>query len=89
MRRIGLLLLVACAWLGALSVPCFAASSPPPRLFFSDLMSGPRSGNSDTSLGQAAGLDGAIVSVWGAFLGKSQGDGSFDKTGRRLRRRTE
>lgn len=74
MRRVGLLLLVACAWLGAWSGPCFAASSPAPRLFFSDLVSGPRSGNSDTSLGQAAGQDGVIVSVWGAFLGKTQGD---------------
>ncbi len=74
MRRVVLLLLVASAWLGSGSVPCAAAAAPAPRLFFSDLASGPRSGNSDTSLGQSAGQDGAIVSVWGAFLGKNQGD---------------
>ena len=62
------------AWLGVRAVPEAAAASPPPRLFFSDLDSGPKSGNTDTSLGQTAGQDGAIVSVWGAFLGRAQGD---------------
>ena len=45
-----------------------------PVLCFSDLQSGPRTGNSDTSREQAAGRDGAIVTVWGENLGGSQGD---------------
>jgi hypothetical protein len=44
-----------------------------PQLFFSDLDSGPKSGNSDISQGQRLGEDGAIVSVWGARLGDLQG----------------
>lgn len=58
-----------------------AAVSPPPRLFFSDLDSGPRTGNSDTSLGQVAGVDGTIVSVWGAFLGRDRGDSTVSVNG--------
>ena len=45
-----------------------------PILCFSDLTSGPRSGNSDTSRGQTAGQDGTIVTVWGKNLGSSQGE---------------
>lgn len=45
-----------------------------PVLFFSDLANGPRTGNGDTSLGQRAGVDGAIVTVWGKNLGAAQGD---------------
>lgn len=45
-----------------------------PALFFSDLVIAPRRGNSDTSAGQRAGVDGAIVTVWGKNLGDSQGD---------------
>ena len=44
-----------------------------PTLNFSDLVSGPNTGNSDTSLGQIGGQDGAIVTVWGTGLGTSQG----------------
>ena len=44
-----------------------------PVLFFSDLNGGPNTGNTDTSLHQAAGHDGAIVTIWGAGLGESQG----------------
>jgi hypothetical protein len=44
-----------------------------PILCFSDLASGPKTGNSDVSLGQTAGTDGAIVTVWGKNLGASQG----------------
>lgn len=44
-----------------------------PTLFFSDLDSGPNIGNTDTSLGQVAGRDGVIVTIWGARLGDSQG----------------
>ena len=74
MRRLSVLLLIAGAFLGGWSAPRADAASPAPRLFFSDLESGPKSGNSDTSLGQTAGQDGVIVSVWGAFLGQAQGD---------------
>src|SRR5262249_38610846 len=44
-----------------------------PALFFTDLASGPRRGNGDTSKGQSANQDGALVTVWGANLGTSQG----------------
>ena len=44
-----------------------------PRLNFSDLTSGPKTGNSDTSGSEAAGKDGVIVTVWGTGLGESQG----------------
>lgn len=40
-----------------------------PQLLFTDLVSGPRSGNSDPTLGPG----GAIVTVWGRGLGASQG----------------
>ena len=44
-----------------------------PVLYFTDLASGPRSGNGDTSRGQSANRDGALVTVWGQNLGTSQG----------------
>ncbi|MFO0727356.1 MAG: choice-of-anchor Q domain-containing protein [Myxococcota bacterium] len=44
-----------------------------PLLYFSDLIEGPKSGNSDDSLGQTAGTDGAIISIWGTHLGAQQG----------------
>ncbi len=44
-----------------------------PVLFFSDLISGPATGNTDTSLGQSSGVHGSIVTVWGKNLGSSQG----------------
>jgi len=47
--------------------------SGPPALFFSDLNSGPNMGNTDTSLRQVTGQEGAIVTIWGARLGSSQG----------------
>lgn len=43
-----------------------------PVLLFSDLTSGPKSGNSDTSAGRT-GEDGAIVTLYGVNLGSSQG----------------
>lgn len=44
-----------------------------PHLFFTDLVSGPATGNSDNSHpGQIAGQDGAIVTVWGKNLGANQ-----------------
>lgn len=49
-------------------------SASAPVLFFSDLTSGPKTGNSDTSGGRN-GLDGAIVTIWGRNLGSTQGRG--------------
>lgn len=49
------------------------AQTDAPVLCFSDLASGPKTGNSDVSLGQAAGADGAIVTVWGKRLGAGKG----------------
>jgi len=49
------------------------ASGLPPVLYFTDLTGGPRSGNGDTSRGQIANQNGAIVTVWGENLGASQG----------------
>src|SRR4051812_33852350 len=66
LRPLALLLLVA--------APLLAAD---PYLAFSDLDSGPATGNGDTSRGQAAGVDGALVTVWGENLGASQGDGAI------------
>jgi hypothetical protein len=48
------------------------ADAADPVLYFSDITSGPKSGNSDTSGGRS-GLDGAIVTIWGANLGSTQG----------------
>src|SRR5215831_15160007 len=50
-----------------------ASSLSAPVLYFTDLASGPRSGNGDTSRGQSANRDGALVTVWGQNLGTSQG----------------
>jgi hypothetical protein len=49
-----------------------AAYAESPVLYFSDLTSGPRSGNSDNSLGQTAGEQGAIVTIWGRGLENAQ-----------------
>jgi len=62
----GLLLLLAFA-----AAPLFAQA---PVLLFTDLFSGPATGNSDNSQsGQVAGQDGAIVTVWGKNLGATPG----------------
>jgi hypothetical protein len=65
-----------CPWTIALLLLAASATAQAaePMLCFSDLTSGPRTGNSDTSRGQVAGQDGAIVTVWGKNLGSSQGD---------------
>ncbi len=57
----------------ALAAPISASAATPPVLAFTDLVSGPRSGNVDTSHGQTSGVDGAFVTVWGYNLGTSQG----------------
>ena len=64
----------------ALSIACCAISgylfsgNAAPVILFTDLASGPNSGNSDDSQpGQVAGTDGAIVTVWGRNLDSVQG----------------
>jgi len=52
--------------------PAAVVAATDPVLFFSDITSGPRSGNSDTSGGRS-GLDGAIVTLWGRNLGSARG----------------
>src|SRR5215469_8191047 len=58
---------------GTTSSPSGASVVASPVLYFTDLASGPRSGNKDTSRGQIANQDGALVTVWGQNLGTSQG----------------
>ncbi|MFM9910548.1 MAG: choice-of-anchor Q domain-containing protein [Chitinophagaceae bacterium] len=49
-------------------------SATNPVLCFTDLISGPSTGNSDNSHpGQIAGQDGAIVTIWGKRLGSTRG----------------
>ncbi len=50
------------------------AQAADPVLYFSDIASGPKSGNSDASGARTPGLDGAIVTIWGVNLGASQGN---------------
>ena len=52
--------------------PAAAMADSDPVLYFSDISSGPKSGNSDTSGGRT-GVDGAIVTIWGRNLGSTQG----------------
>src|SRR5499427_7702999 len=58
---------------GTTSSPSGASVVASPVLYFTDLASGPRCGNKDTSRGQIANQDGALVTVWGQNLGTSQG----------------
>jgi len=51
-----------------------------PVLCFSDLTSGPRTGNSDNSFGHGD-QDGAIVTVWGKNLGSAQADSKIFANG--------
>jgi len=53
--------------------PPAAAFPESPVLYFSDIASGPRTGNTDDSGGRPAGRNGAIVTVWGVNLGSTQG----------------
>jgi hypothetical protein len=51
-----------------------AQTVQPPVILFTDLVSGPATGNSDSSQpGQVASQDGAIVTVWGRNLGTIPG----------------
>jgi len=45
-----------------------------PIIYFSDITSGPKTGNTDTSKGLPSGQDGAIVTIWGKNIGSSQGN---------------
>ena len=54
-------------------LPMTAQSATDPILFFSDITSGPKNGNSDTS-GSRTGLDGAIATIWGRNLGSMRGN---------------
>ena len=58
-----LLLLVVLLWTAPVT-----AQPTPPVLAFTDIVAGPKTGNPDTSQGQRAGVDGAIVTVWGFNL---------------------
>jgi len=60
-------------WTVGPTIPSVSSPTPSPVLYFTDLASGPRSGNGDTSKGQVANQDGALVTVWGANLGSAQG----------------
>ena len=51
--------------------PALNTSTTDPVLYFSDITSGSKSGNSDTSSGRT-GLDRAIVTIWGRNLGEIQ-----------------
>jgi hypothetical protein len=51
--------------------PASSSVASDPVLYFSDITSGPKSGNSDISGGRS-GLDGAIITVWGCNLGGAQ-----------------
>ena len=70
-RKYRLFFMVVCALF--LVSPYIRAQTAGPLLCFTDLTSGPKTGNSDTSLGQTAGTDGAIVTVWGKRLGAGKG----------------
>lgn len=51
-----------------------AQTSQRPVILFTDIASGPATGNSDNSQpGQSANQDGAIVTVWGKYLGTTPG----------------
>ncbi len=57
-----------------------------PFLCFSDAISGPATGNSDTSLqGQVANKDGAIITIWGKHLGAEQGNSKILIDGKEAR----
>jgi len=56
-----------------LSITSFAFAESP-VLYFSDITSGPKTGNTDTSKGLPSGQDGAIVTIWGKNIGSSQGN---------------
>ena len=68
---------LASAWSGlllCLTCSLNAQTAQAPVILFTDLVSGPATGNSDSSQpGQLAGQDGAIVTVWGKNLGTTPG----------------
>ena len=61
--------LIAIAYLVIIFAPHqLTAQIDTPILFFSDITSGPKTGNSDNSLSQVSGQNGAIVTIWGRHL---------------------
>ncbi|MEO8055024.1 MAG: PKD domain-containing protein, partial [Acidobacteriota bacterium] len=61
---------LAAIGLGALLSPAPSAAQSP-VLYFSDLASGPATGNTDSSGGRVVGRDGVFVTVWGRNFGAS------------------
>ena len=57
------------------ALPCIAlaVATPVPVLNFSDIISGPKTGNTDGAGGLTSSQHGAIVTIWGNYLGSSQG----------------
>ena len=49
------------------------AQTADPVLYFSDITSGPKTGNSDASAGRTPNADGAIVTIWGRNFGSTRG----------------
>src|ERR1700746_1875851 len=72
-RLRAILFLAALLLAGASSV---RAQSPPPRLFFTDLDSGPNSGGESVG-----GFAGAYVILYGNFFGSSQGSSTVTWNG--------
>ena len=58
-----------------------SAWAVPPHIAFLDLISGPATGNGDTSRGQTAKVNGTIVTLWGTNLGSSQGSSTITAGG--------
>jgi hypothetical protein len=58
-----------------------SAWAVPPHIAFLDLISGPATGNGDTSRGQTAKVNGTIVTLWGTNLGSSQGSSTITVCG--------
>jgi hypothetical protein len=63
--------LVITLLLGVSCIEYVVAASP--VLHFSDITSGPKTGNTDGAGGLSSSQHGAIVTVWGNFLGATQG----------------
>lgn len=58
-----------------------SAQTADPVLYFSDLTSGPKTGNSDASSGRTPNADGAIVTIWGRNFGSARGSSKVSCNG--------
>lgn len=72
--------LVAASMPASVHTPLLPTAFTDPVLYFSDITSGPKTGNGDTSDGRS-GLDGAIVTVYGVNLGMTRGAGKVYANG--------